>query len=504
MKNAGMLLIGILISSLKISAQEIIYSELDKDDNRSVQYEIVGKMNDHVIIYKGYRDIHYISVYDNEMKMTSKTRLDFLPDHIFNADFLQYPDYFWMFYEYQKKNILYCMAVKFDASGKKSGDPVQLDTTEINFAANNKIYNVINSEDKQKILVYKINNKNEKVHATVTLLFDKNLSLLHKTRMMIPSAERNDALSDFAVDNDGDIVLLRTSGAGGQTDNVNKMSMITKAAYADNFIINDIKMSNIYLDDIHVKIDNFNKHYLITSFYSKQRRGNIDGIFSYMWDERASREMYNNRTELSDELRAQARGESTVKMAFNDYFIKHLVMRKDGGYIIIAESEYTSTRGNVYNRWDYNGTPYSTLNGSYYYYNSPYSYPWSRYGMNNVTRYYADNITILSFDGNNKLEWSNVIGKSQYDDNTDIFIGYGMVNFGNAIHFIFNDQERRQTILNVQGIGPDGQIVRTPTIKNLDKGYDFMPKQLKQIGARTVIVPCQYRNYTCFAKIEFE
>ena len=89
------------------------------------------------------------------------------------------------------------------------------------------------------------------------------------------------------------------------------------------------------------------------------------------------------------------------------------------------------------------------------------------------------------------------------DDNTDILIGYGLMNFGNAIHFLFNDQAKRQTILTEQGITPDGQIVRSPTIRNLDKGYEFMPKQLKQIGARVAIVPCQYRNYTCFAKIEF-
>ena len=40
-------------------------------------------------------------------------------------------------------------------------------------------------------------------------------------------------------------------------------------------------------------------------------------------------------------------------------------------------------------------------------------------------------------------------------------------------------------------------------IKNMDKGYDFMPRHAKQIGARQAIVPCQYRGFTCFAKIEF-
>ena len=48
----------------------------------------------------------------------------------------------------------------------------------------------------------------------------------------------------------------------------------------------------------------------------------------------------------------------------------------------------------------------------------------------------------------------------------------------------------------------DGQITRNPTLKNLDKGYEFMPKYGKQVSASQMIVPCLYRNIICFAKIE--
>ncbi len=41
------------------------------------------------------------------------------------------------------------------ADGKIVGDPITLDTTAISFFASNKIYNVLYSEDKQRIAVYK-------------------------------------------------------------------------------------------------------------------------------------------------------------------------------------------------------------------------------------------------------------------------------------------------------------------------------------------------------------
>ena len=77
-----------------------------------------------------------------------------------------------------------------------------------------------------------------------------------------------------------------------------------------------------------------------------------------------------------------------------------------------------------------------------------------------------------------------------------------MVNTGDQIHFLFNQQEKRTQLLSNQSIGPSGQLIRNPTLKNLDKGYDFMPRYGKQIGMRQIIVPCMYRNYLCFASVE--
>jgi hypothetical protein len=218
--------------------------------------------------------------------------------------------------------------------------------------------------------------------------------------------------------------------------------------------------------------------------------------------------LLNATTVFSDEFREDAKGEGGSKTAFNDYFLKNIILRKDGGFIIISESAYTSSRGNTLNRWDYlYGSPYWSP-VDYYSWNSPTGYyPWWRSSLNNsnnsLTRYFADNVAVISFEPNGKMEWSNVIRKSQFDDNTDNYIGYGLLNTGDQLHFIFNVQEKRSMILSDQSISPSGQVDRNPTFKNLDKGYDFMPRHAKQVGARVAIVPCQYRGFTCFAKLEF-
>jgi hypothetical protein len=78
-----------------------------------------------------------------------------------------------------------------------------------------------------------------------------------------------------------------------------------------------------------------------------------------------------------------------------------------------------------------------------------------------------------------------------------------MFNAGSQLKFLFNQLERQELILTEQSINPDGQITRSSTLKNLDKGYVFMPRHAKQVGAKQIIVPCMYHSFLCFAKIDY-
>ena len=310
----------LLFASVTGFSQRITYSEPDKDDSRTLNFEVLGKLNGKILVYKNYRDFHFISVYDNDMKLVDKTKLDFIDYRVLNTEFIQYSDFVYMIYEYQKKNVMFCMAAKLDANGKKVGDPVMLDSTEnVNYSSNTKIYSVINSEDKQKIMVFKINTKNDKSHVLTTCLYNRELVLQKKSKLAIPMPQKNDFLSEFALDNAGDLVCARVSGTSSN-DNINKISLVTKAAQSDLQKITDIKLGNIYLDDIRIKVDNINKHYVISSFLSKAKRGNIEGLYYVLWDKQQNKEMLNATTVFSDEFREDARGEGNTKTAFNDYF----------------------------------------------------------------------------------------------------------------------------------------------------------------------------------------
>jgi len=506
MKSIIIFFIFSLVSFPSIS-QQITYSQPESEDIRSLDFEIIGKVSGNYLVYKNLRNKYAISVYDNQMKSKDKVDLDFMPDKTINADFIAYPDFAYIIYQFQKRNILHCMAAAIDGNGKLIKTPFELDTTQINFFADNKIYSAANSEDKSKIMIYKIQKKNDKFNFT-TLLFNDSLQLLHKSRIETPFEDHIDIFSDFIVDNMGNFVFTKGTKSNSR-DYLQQLILITKGPQEDNFTLHELNLSGKYLDEIKLKVDNVTQQYLINSLYYTKKNGNIEGLYTAVWNQKNDTVISQFFAQLNDSIRIQAKTEGGTRFAFNDYFIKDVILKKDGGFILTAEDHTTQSRGNPWNRYDYlYGSPYYSPYNSYYFY-SPSSYwysgqyPYSYYNGGGQVRYFYQNILVLDLDKNGNLIWNNVVHKSQFDDNTDNSLSYAIMLTGGQLHFLFNELERRNQLINDESISADGILTRNPPLRSLDRGYEFMPRYAKQVSSYQIIVPCLYRNFICFAKIEY-
>lgn len=490
---------------ISVHAQKITYSEPEKDDTRRLNFDIIGKINGNFLIYKNIRSRNWIVLLDNDMRQLNSVEHNYLPenDKVIDVDFFAYPDFAYMIYQYRKKNMIHCVAAKIDGTGNKVGDLVELDTTQVTASTDSRIYTVLSSEDKKKLIIFKINSKNKKRYIITTLLMDDKLSLIKKSRLTMDMEDKDDFLSEFQLDNDGDLIFTKYDRVNNES--IGNAAFVVKYAEADSFMIRPLKTEGFFLDDVRIKPDNFNRRYFLTSFYFKQRRGNTEGYYFYIWDKATAQAIIEDTMSFNDELRREAKGNSTAKMAFNDFFIRNIVTRRDGGFVIASESYYTTSRGSSWNRW--NNYMYSPYMRTYdYYYYSPYysnSFWGNRWYDNQNVRYQADNIVVLAFNKEGQKEWSSVIAKEQFDDQTDDLLSYKVMNTGEQVHVLFNNLEKRMQLLNDFTITPDGKITRNPTLKGLDKGYEFMPKYGKQVSSKQLIIPCIYRNYLCFAKLEY-
>lgn len=490
-----------LFSISVVHAQQIVYSEPNNNDTRNLNFEIIGKIGANYLVFKNVRNNYALSAYDQDMNEIQRTDLKILPDKTINVDFIAYPDYAWMIYQYQRRNIVYCEAAKVNGEGKLLTDPIVLDTSEIRFFADKKIYSTIHSENKKQIMVFKIQKKNDRFKFT-TLLFNDDLNLQHKSIINTAYQDKKYLFSDFLLSDLGNFVFTAGNRSSSR-DFIEELSLVVKAPNADSFHVKPIALNEKYIDEIKIKIDNLNTNYLLNSFYYLRKRGNTEGMFTAVVDEETNQLIAETFAKISDTLRANLKDKGSEKTALNDFFIRDVVLKKDGGFLLMAEDFYTQSRYSPWNRWDYlYGYPYYS---PYYY--SPYYYNYYGYNYwnnnNSDTRFYYNNILVLSLDSTGKYEWTNVVHKSQYDDQTDNFLSYALMITGGKLHFLFNENSRRRMILNDRTINGNGEIGRTAPMHNLDRGYDFMPRYAKQVSASEIIIPCMYRNIICFALVKF-
>jgi len=479
----------LIMFSFQSFSQKIDVSDAERANFNKNNFEIIGKANGKCFVYDNLKLKNTLSIYDAEMKPIDNITLYFIPENAANTNFILYPDKIDVFYQYTKRGIMYCMAAQLDLNGKLINTPVEIDTA-LSSSNSDIIYSLITSENKEKLMVIKVNKRNPKFNLVTSLLFDKNLTLIHKTVSSIAVAKGKEFLSGFELDNDGDLVCYY---ATGQTDNINKLTMLTKAALEDNYVFTEIPVNGIYLDDIKVKTDNINNHYLIAAFYSNKKRGNIDGLYAFVWDKKNKQQILSTASLFNGTLRQEASAGSNLKTAFDNYFFRQIIMKIDGGFIAIAETEYSTTQDNYFNRWD-NFAPYvgfGAFGGFYSTMGRPI----------NAKTYYADNIGVFSFDMNGKLIWSNFVRKSERQENSNTFLSYGVMNTGDKINFLYNVSEKGSLSIYGESITPDGQLIKIPTSSS-NSHYQLMLRYGKQIGQKQMIIPCMYGNFVCFAKLE--
>jgi len=483
-------------------SQIVTYSEPLKGDSRDLDFEIMGKVNGNLLVFKNTRSDYAITAYDNQMKIKETVALGFLPDKTFNVNFITYPDFIYLIYQYQKKKIVYCAAIKIDADAKVLTQPVTIDSTDIG-NRDNKIYTAINSEDKQKIMIVKMQKESSKLNLA-TVLLDNTLQPIKRSFQDFTYNDNKNVFDNFLVDNDGDLVFTISSKLSNR-EYFNQLALVTKSALADTFSTKNIDLKEKYTDDIIAKIDNVNKHYILTTFFYTEKRGNAQGIYAATYNKQNDSTI-SSSISFGDSVRLAVKKGGNKKEAFNDFAIKNMIIKKDGGYILMTEDYYVQqSNGNGYNhlnRWDYF---YNSLSMSPFGYNPYYYNPYNPYGFNNMqtTSYYYKNIFVVSIDKFGNPEWNNVLYKDQEDDISDNALSYATFTTGGEIHLLFNELIKRKQVIIDNSLTANGEININANLNGLNKDYEFLPRFGKQVGAKQFIIPCTYRNSICFAKIDY-
>ena len=552
--------IAFILAGLQgVAAQSYVMSGIEKTDKGQMQYEVLGKVEGRYWIYKNNEGVSTIAQYNDQMQLVQQNDLVFLPKKLNAIEFITKSNRVYAFYQFQAATTVYAMVAELDEKGQLVGTPVIVDTAEkIRPGSNAKVFNLIESQDRSKLLFFSVNTTNAASIKIKTMALSTPFAMLNEAKISINSQNKKSQLSDFALDNKGNLFCLRNAE---QPNAAPVVSLLYMAADGSEVIETPIVNNSLVLDDIRLKINNDNGTVFINSFYATEKKGHIEGMYTFIWDIATKQNSITNASRFTDALRDAVTGKRNLKNAFDDFYFDQVQPNADGGFTIIAEAAKTNSNRNAFSRWDFfwGGPFYNPFIFSYW--NRPFGfYPWGRFGwggwgmmgpwgwgglggwgwggwgmmgpwgwgglggwgimgpwgwnswmMNpfanfgypSVT-YTAGKVAILKFDANANIQSVKTIDKQQSDVNVDQFIGYGTMNNAAGTNFLYYQKSKGLKQIVHQQLNASGSIVMGSPIVLKEKQLEWMPRSLKQVSEKEAILPYQSKGKLGFAKITIQ
>jgi hypothetical protein len=464
------------------SAQEVIYSKYDKFDYRDDEYNIVGMTGGYLYTYRSTSDGPTLEAFDDSMNKVAVVMLDFFPARIYQARFVAYPDKIIVLYQALESNKVVQYAAHLDSKGLLVGKPVELGSFKTGlFGATKTYFQSAVSENKKWILVYSANDKGDEISMDAKWL-DDNAALVKRSHASF-KADNGVEHGEVNVSNEGTVYMAGFTPDGAM-NYADQYWILSLAPGANKFEPKELQLENKYAASGYMKIDNANGRIYFGGFYSMRKNGSYSGILFAAYDIAASQYIAKKFLPLESDL-AGNNSSRRRNRSFDNYQPRQLIVKNDGGFVLISEIAFVTTRSNF------------APGLGYYSYYTPYM-------SSMVHEYHYDDIMGLSYNKDGEREWSAFIPKEQYSqEDGGVFSSYALLNTGGSLAFLFNDFNSAHSRIQLATLDADGKTDIRSFIAEGNDYPDWLPRSGKQVASRVLIVPCFHKKQICFARVTF-
>jgi hypothetical protein len=472
----------ILIASFSGTAQSIQYTPYDKFDSKAGDFSVVGRVGDRIYTYRASSDGYFLDAWNDSMTKTATIILDFFPEHIYDTKFITYTDRIIVLFQGNERGHITQYAASLDGMGRLQGKIVTIDDAKTSIWGTSGTYfsNVI-SEDKHFITVYATSLRGSSLNLRTVQLND-SLRILKRAESEY-KGEGTLTLLPALIDNNGRFFLPVTTNSGTKdyVDGAWLLGLQDRRLRAY-----PLSLGEEYGTGLYFNVDNTTNSIYLGGFYSSKKAGDLDGILFAQFPIDSAHGIQTRRISFDERLQQQVAARNARK-AFNDFKTRQLIIRKDGGFVLIAEDYSMNIRSN-------NVAPY----GYYSAYYSPFV------GAQNLREFRYGDIVALSYNAEGQREWTSVIRKEQYSqEDAGMFSSYALINSGGSLGFLYNNYDAQRSRILLAVMDETGQLGTHTLDAGSSDDPDWLPRAGKQVSAHELVIPALRRRQICFVKIVF-
>jgi len=447
-----------------LSAQTVTVSEgLTIRNDKG--YAIIGKYKDKFLLYREKQTSFEIQAFDNKMRTSWKKEIELDKKRPAPLEIVPAKDYFSLVYQYKLKGDY---ALKINRY-----DPAANLMDSLTFKVYDDLFyqpklEVIHSEDKNIIVVYFF----ERQTTLHLLTYDiKQMKLLWDKKIVFDDSFYYREFQQLLVNNEGEFFFI-TGKDNKKNKRTNHLYEIFQFNKVGELIKFTIPMQEYLTYDIHFTYDNLNRKLLAAGLFSEKSRGKANGYFFLKIPPKNPTAHTIKFNKFDDDFLITLSGKEKSKSnGLVDTDIQEIVLRKDGGILVIAEKnkEYERRLGSR----SYGG----------------------REGRGMIVDYYYDDIFVISIHPDGETHWKTILHKKQYSqDDGAAFSSFFLLKTPNSIRFLFNDEIRFENTVSEYVVDGMGSSNRNSVMSTEDQNIQLRFREGLQVGSNEFILPSERRN----------
>ena len=343
MKYLVAALLALACLPVSVNAQEVIYSQYDKFDFRNGEYAVVGMTGGRIYTYHKSSDEAMLDAYDDSMNKIATVLLDFFPEKIYETRFISYPDKIIALYQALESNKVVQYAALLDDKGRLQNRPVELGSTKTGiFGAMKTYFQSAVSENKKMIVIYSASDKGGEIEFDGKWLDDK-LTIVKRSHATFKT-DNTIQHTDVNIDNDGNVYMAAFTPVG--TNNyADQFWLLKLSPGATKFETKDMPLDGKFAASGYMKVDNLNNKVYFGGFYADKKNGSFDGLIYGAYDVTGGSFLTRKLIPFDQNL-INAAGIRRRNHGFDNYQVKQLIVKNDGGFVMVSEIHFVTTRSN--------------------------------------------------------------------------------------------------------------------------------------------------------------
>jgi hypothetical protein len=472
----------------KAIGQDADWSNPEKFRSRTAYTKVLGQ-NEHGIYAlrsrnRAFSRKVYVQMYRENMGQVFNKLLPGLKNAYFENAFV-YADGLRMFKsQYNRKTrLIDLVAQKYTQEAEPTGEEVLVSSALQRDYSDDGDYAITRSTDFSKIVCFHTEIAQSKSTVIEMVVMDgQELKELNRKKVELPFKYASFVPLETLVSNTGNAYFIfRVEADDKRKNDFEYLGYYLFAYNAATDELTDFYLNteDTYLSKPHITLDYFNNKVIVNGFYSLEKAGNSKGILDFGLDMATHMPIYQNLLPYPETFVADVLGRQAAQNGeeLRDFYIRKIVPRSDGGYMLLAEEFYTSTQTYTF-----------TVNGM------------MQMGTRDLYNY--GKVGVLSVSKFGEIEWGKVINKNQ---TSSLDLGYYssifVVALKNSINIFYNDEFRGNSEITQYTIDNKGKLTSKLLFKNQSSSIAVVPREAMQLDAATVLFPTAKDRKFAFLKL---